>query len=512
MFGKNETLMLDWLNEPREMLGMIDNLKDLSDKIKQLNFESIVLMGMGGSSLAVKVFQDVLAPNTNEKFFVLDTIHPDMLERLERTIDISKTLFVVSSKSGTTLEPNLLYQHFLSKLKEAGIENHFEHFIAITDTGTSLAEEANKNQFITSVKGNPLIGGRYSALSPFGIFPALLMGIDVQNLLEKSLQMTQECGPAILPERNPGVLLGLFLGVNTLCAHDQLVVYISPSLKSFGSWLEQLIAESLGKNHGGIVPLVEGDLEHVALPHSMHCVLELEGEPIDPSIKQELRKNHSNCIYLKIPDRSAIGSEMFRWEIAISTAAIILKLNPFDQPDVEKSKQQALLIIDQIKNKKFVGPKNACYSSDAVEIFSPGSDKETINVMASFFTAIKDGDYCAILSYLDETPENNSHVDSLAAKIRQHLVPAIVQHGPRYLHSIGQLFKGGKNNGHFILITGPYKKDFSSSMGINFKDIHLSQALGDFQTMIDDNRHILHVHLKDVAVGFRELLALSKHM
>lgn len=510
IFGQQQPLMLDWLSEPREMLGMLDSLSEMAEKVKEHGFRSIVLLGMGGSSLAVRVFQDILAPDHN--FFVLDTIHPTALKRLEHELDLSSTLFIVASKSGSTLEPNLLYHYFLKKLGEKKIPHPFKHFLAITDPGTSLADEAYKNSFLTAPKGNPLIGGRYSALSPFGLFPAMLMDIDTQKLLENSILMAQECGPTILPERNSGALLGLFLGVNARLGHDQLVMHFSPSLKPLGMWLEQLIAESLGKDKSGIVPIIDGGLDLVGLPHSMHCVIELAHEPVAPALKEALNNAQAKRIYLNVPHKYAIGAEMFRWQIAVSSAATVLKLNPFDQPDVEKSKLSAMKILEEMKENKFLGPNNPCYSSAALDIFAPGSDKETINILASFFSTIKDQDYCAILSYLDETKKNNIFLQSLVAQIRQRSVPILLQSGPRYLHSTGQLFKGGKNNGHFIMITGPYEEDIMSDLGLSFKNIHLSQALGDFQAMRDQGRHILHIHLKDIAIGFRELLALSKHM
>jgi transaldolase/glucose-6-phosphate isomerase len=511
IFGQNQSLMLDWLDEPREMLEHLESLQEICRQVKERSFSAIVLLGMGGSSLAVKVFQEILAPGAI-KFLVLDTIHPAAIERVQENIDLSSTLFIVASKSGSTLEPNLLYRYFLSELKNIKVKNPSSHFMAITDPNTPLAKEAAALGFLTGAAGNPLIGGRYSALSPFGLVPALLMDIDAKKLLETSMTMLNDCGPTVMIEHNPGALLGLFLAANALKGYDQLVFHFSPKLKTLGLWLEQLIAESLGKQQNGIVPITEGNIDHLALPKAMHCVLELAGDPILSSTKEALKKAQVAVVYLDMPELYALGAEMFRWQIAVSSAGSVLKLNPFDQPDVEKSKLSAALILKQMSEKKFVAPQGPCFSSSALDIFAHGSDKETINILASFFSAIKNGDYCGILSYLDETDKNLSLLQSLVLQISQRSVPTLLESGPRYLHSVGQLFKGGKNNGHFILITGTYDADLTSDLGLSFKDIHLSQAFGDYQAMLDEGRHILHIHLKDIVVGFRELLALSKHM
>lgn len=504
--------MLDWLDEPREMLAALEQHLKLCQELKKNSWSTIVLLGMGGSSLAVKVFQEILAPSLATKFVVLDTIHPSAIKRVEKNLEILSTLFIVASKSGSTSEPNLLYRYFLEKLNKAKIANPFSHFVAITDPATSLAKEAEDKNFLALIHGKPFIGGRYSALSPFGIVPALLMDIDGQKLLSKAVTMAYDCGPTISPEHNPGVLLGLFLGVNALKGHDQLIFHFSPQLKPLGLWLEQLIAESLGKDQNGIVPIVESRMEHIALPQAMHCVVELATDPIAAVTKEALKNANVATIYLEMASQDTLGAEMFRWQVAVSIAGTVLKLNPFDQPDVEKSKKSAASILKQMSEKKFVGPKSPCFSSPALDIYAPGSDKETINILASFFSSIKKGDYCAILSYLDETDKNLSLLQLLVNQISQRSVPTLLESGPRYLHSVGQLFKGGKNNGHFILITGSYEDDVISNLGISFKDIHLSQAFGDYQAMLDEERHILHIHLKDITVGFRELLALSKHM
>ncbi len=510
IFGQTQPLMMDWLDEPREILSQIEEWKKRVAELKN-DFTTVVLLGMGGSSLAVKVFQEILGTKSSLNFFVLDTIHPDAIEKIEDNIDLRRSLFIVASKSGSTLEPNLLYRHFWQSLEKQG-EEPAQHFIAITDPETSLAKEALEKNFLVLAKGNAWIGGRYSALSIFGILPAFFLGIDAELLLKRAVVMANNCGPSIPEEHNPAFLLGLFLGTNAILGRDQLAFHFSKSLQPFGMWLEQLIAESLGKDEGGIVPLIDGSAEYLAFPKAMHCIIELADEPIDAKLKEKIKNSGLSYVQLDLASRDDLGAEMFRWEVAVSLAATLLKSNPFDQPDVEKSKQGASKILALMKNGQFSFPKHPCYSSESLEIFDEGSDKETINILARFFSAIKKGDYCAVLSYLDENEENSALLKAFKQQIVQRAVPTLLQSGPRYLHSTGQLFKGGKNNGHFILITGPYAKKIMSQGGLIFGDIHLSQALGDYQAMLDQKRHILHIHLKDISMGFRELLALSKHM
>lgn len=484
-----DPLMLDWLDSPKDQLKSLGILEKIKNNIDKNNFKTIVLLGMGGSSNGPRVFQAILAPK-NKTFHVIDTIHPAAIKYLEEKLDLAHTLFIIASKSGSTLEPQLLYRYFCSELEASGVDQPARHFMTITDPTTQLEQESQEQGFLAGPFGNPLIGGRYSALSAFGIMPALLMNIDAKLLLKNAELMAQSCREEI--SNNPGAQLGIYLGTHALSGRNQLVFYFSKSLEPFGWWLEQLIAESLGKNNSGILPLIDSNT-YISDEKSMSCLISLDGEDTSEP------KNNIPSFKITLKNKYELGSEMFRWQIAVSIAGIILKLNPFDQPDVEKSKKQARAILDQmLKNP----------TQDFLELKTNKS--EDIN---KFLAQARDKNYAAILSFLEDNHASKSYLEELKFNLSNLLKkPVLIQEGPRYLHSTGQLFKGGKNDGCFLLLTGPYPTDFPSFYApLGIKDIHLSQALGDDRAMTDAERLIMHIHFKDMSLGFQELLSLIKH-
>ncbi|HXW60676.1 MAG TPA: hypothetical protein VEK06_03965, partial [Myxococcota bacterium] len=479
-----KTLMLDWLNEPEKELKSLPHLIAVKDKALKTSCKAIVLLGMGGSSLATRVFHECLK-SSSRPFFVFDTIHPSAIYRLEQQIDIPSTLFIVASKSGSTLEPNLLYHHFLSRLQEAKVSDPFRHFMAITDPISPLEQLSVENGFLEGAFGEPNIGGRYSALSAFGILPSLLMDIDARTVLERALTMAKLSGPSTPIRKNPGGHLGAFLGHNALSGRIKIKFFFSPSLKPLGSWLEQLLAESLGKDQKGIIPIVSNDEKLLDPASSMHCFIELVDEIGYVDQKNILKERENSFASLELLDRFDLGAEMFRWEVAVALAGSIIGVNPFDQPNVEKSKERARAIMDNWDAKQHEQKED--------------SESSTIAFKA-MINAAKNASFTAILSYLDENEANSALLEKLAMSIGQQInKPVIVQTGPRYLHSTGQLFKGGANVGCFLIITGPYEHNFPSDIkGLTFKDIHLSQALGDFEAMSSAARKIWRIHLTDV--------------
>jgi len=469
LFGTGkQILMFDWLHEPTRMLDNLFELEQTASKITSKNFKFIVLLGMGGSSLAAKVFAGCSRLDTKSltvpQFFIIDTIHPSAITRLEKTIELAHTLFIVASKSGSTLEPNILYQYFYSRLKADGQSQPGKHFLAITDPSSPLLQKAKDLDFMPGPQGVAGIGGRYSALSPFGILPALVMGLDTHKLLESAAAMAHDCGPTLNDNTNPGAKLAVFLASNVLTGQYILHLHCSPSLASLGAWLEQLIAESLGKNSTGIVPIIDG---YSRQKLSMHCYIELSHEPISG---ERLANNMS----FTLDNFYDLGQEMFRWQMAISLAAIILKVNPFDQPDVERSKALA--------------QKRQVISTQAPSLST---------TISEFLSAHQQADYCVLLSYLDENPENQALLKSVCDGINQKGLSCLIQAGPRYLHSTGQLWKGGANKGSFIIITGEYQ-DHVKLGNLDFSEAHKNQAMNDYQTMIDCGRSVLHIHLKNI--------------
>lgn len=490
-----DTLMLDWLFAPQEQLQSLPKLVAIKERVLQHNFSAIVLLGMGGSSLAVRVFEQCLS-RERKPFFIIDTIHPSAIYRLEQEIDIKNTLFIVASKSGSTLEPNLLYHHFLAELIKAKVKDPYAHFMAITDPISSLEQIAAENGFLEGPFGDPLIGGRYSALSAFGVMPALLMDIDVKSLLQEAIAMSARCQIKTPLKDNPGAQLGAFLGLNAVKGRDLLKFYFSKSLKPLGGWLMQLIAESLGKDNKGIVPIIARDDDESYSSSFMHCFIELSDELGFTSLKKRLNEQGSPSLTMALPDRMSIGAHMFKWEIGVSLAGHIMGVNPFDQPDVEKSKLAARAAMDSFGEQNDRAPEAS--AQEAIE---------------SLLKTSSSASYCALLSYLDENLENMALLEDLAHKLEKRLkMPVLVQSGPRYLHSTGQLFKGGKNDGCFLMLTGSYEHDFPSDIkGLTFKDIHLSQALGDQEAMTSAKRKIWRSFMPDATRGIGELLSILEH-
>lgn len=481
LFSAKEEVMLEWLDEPMFWAKNLGKLSQIKENILSHDFSSIVLLGMGGSSLAPLVFKNILADG-KRPFFVLDTIHPDVVSRLEAKLDLAKTLFIVASKSGTTLESNLLYQYFLHRLKDSGIDDCYRHFMAITDPTTSLEQESVECGFLQGAFGNPGIGGRYSAFSAFGLVPALLMDLDGKKLLDRALSMAESCAPALQAAEQDGAKFAAFLAANALAKKDRLFIHLSPALKSLGWWAEQLIAESLGKQGKGLVPII-ADHETKSMANSCHVIIGFAHE-------QDLLRNQECAeplVRITLGDAYDIAATMYLFEVATALAGAALALNPFDQPDVEKSKKLTKGMIDQLRSKT---------SRPSLKDNVPDLNKPNIS---HFLSSVSRDDYVAILSYLDDNEKNAASLNQLATSIEDKLsVPVIVQIGPRYLHSTGQLFKGGRNNGHFLIVTGPYKAELPSNVPeVLLSDIHKSQALGDAMALQDCGRHVLHVDFED---------------
>lgn len=490
--GNNESAMLDWLDEPQDMYNNLGSLLDIKDRIERQDFSFTVLLGMGGSSLSARVFQEILAPHTINNFFIVDTIHPHAIARLEKLLDLKKTLFIVSSKSGSTIEPNLLYHYFYDRLTKAGVSDPYVHFMAITDPISPLEQESQECGFLSGPFGKPGIGGRYSGLSPFGVMPALLMDIDVKPLLLKAIEMARSLGPSICVNDNEASSLAAFMAACKKNYRDQLIIHLSPSLRPFGMWLEQLVAESLGKDDDGLVPIVAyGGISFT--PAHMHVLIELDGEPI---VTNELKDEP--VFRMSIKDQNYLGALMFYWQMATALFASVFKLNPFDQPDVERSKTLAKeLLMKGVPETQDHALKRKGLDLD--------QDK-----LGSFLMKIKPDDYLVLVSYLDETEESTDRLNELRAALQKSLeVPILVQVGPRYLHSTGQLFKGGRNNGHFLLLTAPYLEDRSSALDHHmFSDVHLSQALSDLMALKEKHRQTHYIHLNDEARGLTQLLSM----
>jgi transaldolase / glucose-6-phosphate isomerase len=498
LFGADAEVMLDWLSGPQDVRESLPKLLALKKQISKRSFSSVVLLGMGGSSLAPLVFKTILA-DRDEPTYVLDTIHPQAVARVLQEIDIKNTLFIVASKSGTTLESNLLYRYFLQELKNVQVEDCYSHFMAITDPTTPLEQESVECGFLQGPFGKPGIGGRYSVFSAFGIMPALLMDLDIERLLASALSMAESLGPSIAAKDNQGALLGAFLA--TAAYHqDRLMIHVPPSLSSLGLWLEQLIAESLGKHGKGLVPIICGmDDEHANCSH-IYIQLRHDAQHI------KLAKNNATA-HLVIAEPYDIAALMYCFQISVALAGAALKINPFDQPDVESSKKLTQRMIKELEHEK--SPQAPFFKGGVV---SPGGQWELAQAsLMEFINSVNSNDYIAILSYLDDSKNNAENLQIFAnALSKKTSMPIIIQIGPRYLHSTGQLFKGGKNNGNFLIITGSYDHDIKNDHGLMFSDIHLSQARGDACALKENGRRVCHVHVDDKGLeALLEMVAIS---
>ena len=483
-----------WSNDPavqaaiKDRLGWLDvsdltlkNLKEITefaDSVKKDGFTHVAVLGMGGSSLCVEVLRDTFGSKEGyPELLVLDSTHPDQILALERACDLDKTLFIVSSKSGTTLEPNCYFEYFWNRL--VNITSRPRQFAAITDPGTPLAKRGADDGFRKVFENPADIGGRYSVLSFFGMVPAALAGIDIEQLLSRA---SSEAGLSRSPEeRNPPLAFGMFMGTNTLQGRDKLTIVCPQELQSFGYWAEQLIAESTGKLGKGILP-IEGESETARKEeeqHRMYAHLTLGDETLSDTYR-----NKPNHIELHLMEPVEIGAEFFRWEFATAVAGKLIGINPFDEPNVAESKAKTNEVL-----KGYETAKNL--------VSGPGFGTKSENILNDLYSFLslnvkKDG-YIAIMAYLNR--DQNS-IDALQ-KFRDQLslryhVPVTVGFGPRFLHSTGQLHKGGPATGTFIQFVDEPKEDIAiPEKSYTFGTLIRAQAIGDYETLLKHERPVV---------------------
>jgi glucose-6-phosphate isomerase len=429
--GGDEASWLGWLDEPIRMLERVDDLNEFAATVE---YDAAVLLGMGGSSLAPEVMRRLFGARA---FHVLDTTHPTAIRRLEEQLDLGRTLFVVSSKSGSTLETRSHADYFFERTGRNG-----ERFVAVTDPGSELETVAEERGFFGVFPGEPTIGGRYSALSMFGIVPATLMGIDSRRLLERAEEMREGCR---LAEGNPGLELGLSMGEAWREGRDKVLV--TPNTGGFGLWVEQLIAESTGKEGNGLVPVL------------------LEADGADVQLQE-----------VRLPDPYELGQEFFRWEFATAVAGSILGINPFDQPNVQAAKDKTNEVL--ASGEAAVEPEGSL--DEALDSAKPGED------------------YIAILAFVD--PAREAELEPLVARARATGCAVTTGLGPRYLHSTGQLHKGGPNRGVFVQVVDDLGEEFAiPGRDFGFRRLIAAQAAGDFAALQARGRRIVRVRLEDIA-------------
>ena len=523
--GTDEAEWLGWLGITEDQIAQNDNLRKVADDAKNGGFSDVLLLGMGGSSLCPEVLRLTYGkvagyPNVH----VLDSTDPAQIKSFQDKINVGKTLFIVSSKSGSTLEPNIFKQYFFEQVKQAvGAEKAGNHFIAITDPGSKMQKVAEADKFRHISYGLPSIGGRYSALSNFGMVPGAIMGIDSKTFLERTEEMVQACASCVPVEENPGVVLGLILGSAAKAGRDKLTIVTSPGIYDLGAWLEQLLAESTGKQGKGIIPV---DRETLGAPEAygndrVFAYLRLESEPDaqqDTKISALEKAGHP-VVRVSLKDTYDLGQEFFRWEIATAVAGSIIGINAFNQPDVEASKIVTRNLTSEYEKNGSLPAEKPILDDQGIKLFTDdknaaelakgaGFEKSLVPYLKSHLGRIKAGDYFALLGYIQMNEDHEKQLQSIrhAVRDRKH-VATCLGFGPRFLHSTGQAYKGGPNSGVFLQLTCDDAKDLPvPGQKYTFGVVKAAQARGDFQVLAERGRRALRVHLgADLAAGLRTL-------
>jgi transaldolase / glucose-6-phosphate isomerase len=522
--GKDEAGWLGWLGAGKGTAIDLAALDDLKANVKEGAFSHVLLLGMGGSSLGPEVLGDVCGrAKGSPSLLVLDSTDPTQIARFESEIDPAKTLFVVSSKSGTTLEPDILHRYFFEAASKAvGADKAASRFVAVTDPGSKLEETAKSEGFLSLFHGDKTIGGRFSVLSNFGMVPAIAAGIDVAGFMERTQVMVRACAPSAPPKANPGVELGLMLGAGALAGRDKVTILASPALAPVGAWLEQLIAESTGKIGKGLIPVAG---EAVSKPgvygkDRVFAYLALKGDADAEQARAvaALEAAGQPVVRITLASREDLGQEFFRWEIATAVAGAVIGIDPFDQPDVEASKIKTRALTDAYEKTGEWMPEKPAAEAHGLAVFADAANLDaltkagaTLSVDALLSEHIKranGGDYLALLAYVDRSHEHTEALQKLRGKLRDHTHAATaLGFGPRFLHSTGQAYKGGPNSGVFIEITHDAARDLAvPGRKFSFGLVEQAQAKGDLGVLEERGRRVLRVNLgADVEAGLSRL-------
>lgn len=516
----DEAKWLGWLDSVAAELEKVAEYKAFADDVKQ--FESIVLLGMGGSSLCPEVLSITFEKT---QFHILDSTVPAQVKAVEDKVDLAKTLFIVASKSGSTLEPNCFKQYFYERVSETvGRENAGKHFVAITDPNSKMQKVAESDNFRKIFFGNPEIGGRFSALSPFGMAAGAAMGLDVGDFLSRANEMVAACKEEN-PQENPGALLGIILGTAHKNGRDKLTIYTTPDIYDVGAWLEQLLAESTGKNGVSIIPV---DREPLLAPENYGDdstfvylkTADTENAEFENDLA-ELAENAQPVIHISLAEKANLGQEFFRWEFATAVAGSIMEINPFNQPDVESAKIEAKKLTEEYEQTGELPDETPFFEADGIELFTSEEyaeelndavdEKSLANLLEAHLLNLEDNDYFALLAYIEMNAETEEMLQKIRVKVlEREQVATCLGFGPRFLHSTGQAYKGGANNGVFLQITAddPFDLDVPEQK-YTFGVVKAAQARGDFQVLIDRGRRALRVHFAtNVKDGLEKLLKL----
>lgn len=514
--GKDEGRWLGWLGITEDQLAQLHVFTSLAEEAAQGEFTHALVLGMGGSSLCPDVLKTTFGVREGyPELLVLDSTDPAQIKTIERKINPATTLFIVSSKSGGTLEPNIFTQYFFDVVqRQVGAKEAARRFIAITDPGSALQQTAQAAGFGHLLFGVPSIGGRYSALSNFGMGPAALTGVDVPRLLNRAEIMVQACASSVPVEENPGLVLGAILGVLAGQGRDKVTIMASPGVASFGAWLEQLLAESTGKEGKGIIPV---DREAAGTPSvygadRLFVYIRLQSGPDkhqDDAV-DTLEQAGQPVVRISVADRYDLGQEFFRWEFATAVAGSIMGLNPFNQPDVEASKIVTKQLTSEYERTGTLPPESPFLDAQGITLYADpvygeiltavaGPSPSLTNYLRAHLNQLAAGDYFALLAYLDMNGAHEAWLQAIRHRVRDtKRVATCLGFGPRFLHSTGQAYKGGPDSGVFLQITCENAADLPvPGQRYTFGIVKAAQARGDFQVLAERGRRLLRVHLGD---------------
>lgn len=525
--GGDESKWLGWLDIVDTQQKQAQDFEKFAREIKSTGFTHALLMGMGGSSLCPEVLRMSFGKIDGfPDLHVLDSTDPAQIRSFENKIDLENTLFFVSSKSGSTLEPNIFKQYFFTTVRQALGSEAGNRFIAITDPGSKLEQEAERDGFRRIFFGDPSIGGRYSALSNFGIVPAVAMGIDVARFLDRTARMVKQCSADVTARDNPGVLLGIILGVLHNAGRNKVTILASQGIYDLGAWLEQLLAESTGKNGKGLIPV---DRELPARPEAygndrlfVYLKLKSDSDSSEAAI-EALQRAGQPVVRIGVDDVYDLGQEFFRWEIATAVAGAIIGINPFDQPDVEASKVATRKLTEEYERSGSLPSETPLFEADGIRIFADeinakaleaeSGPRSLISSLKAHLDRLQPGDYFGLLAYIEMNDAHERTLQTVRDRVRgvKH-VATCLGFGPRFLHSTGQAYKGGPNTGVFLQITCEDATDLPvPGQKYTFGIVKAAQARGDLEVLAERHRRALRVHLgSDVNAGLTALDAAIK--
>ena len=516
--GADEANWLGWLNIASQMRDQVRDLCAFAQQVRERGITDILLLGMGGSSLCPEVLAMTFGRwEGSPRLHVLDSTVPAQVQRFADAVNLETTLCVVASKSGTTTEPHAFCEFFWAKMRETVGDAAGQHFVAITDPDSDLETLARERNFLSVFFGLPEIGGRFSALSNFGMVPAALIGIDVRTFLARAVAMGERC--KISDEQNPGLLLGLILGELAKAGRDKVTLVTSPKLWNLGAWLEQLLAESTGKNGRGLVPV---DLEEIATPDvygedRVFVYIRLKD---DVNFEQDagienLRVANFPVIQIDVAEILDLGAEFFRWEYATAVAGAVLNINPFDQPNVQESKDFTAKLTQAYAKEGMLPVQTPFFVEDDVEVYADeantqalGTSKDLNSCTAGLLKQIRAGDYVALCAYVDMNEDNITALQALRHRIRNvYGVATTLGFGPRFLHSTGQLHKGGSNNVVVVQLTSDDATDVDiPGRAFSFGVLKQAQALGDARALSSRKRRAIRIHFKaDIIAGIQRV-------